>query len=211
MHFSHKVKRHRWIDYRAFKRRPKMAANRTNSLPNEEAISSLVGRVYRAMTEEVPCERSRVSEWLWQKAWNFINISSWQQHQFFTRDTMWTFFRWLSFPGKWSFFPFLSTITIASIIYSWIVQGRLLCTKTWNLKISRQLFFNIAGVSSTHSWPFTRHFFSHCSVYTANYGGDGFLVWQRIRPVCRHFRSPFERTIIDPAVTLYFMSEVHES
>ena len=38
-----------------------MAANRTNSLPNEEAISSLVGRVYRAMTEEVPCERSRVS------------------------------------------------------------------------------------------------------------------------------------------------------
>ena len=61
MHFKHKVKRHRWIDYLAFKRRPKMAANRTNSLPNEEAISSLVRRVYRAMTEEVPCERSRVS------------------------------------------------------------------------------------------------------------------------------------------------------
>ena len=30
-----------------------------------------------------------------------------------------------------------------------IVQGRLLCTKTGNLKIYRQLFFNIAGVSST--------------------------------------------------------------
>ena len=39
----------------------KMAANRTNSLPNEEAISSSVRRVYRTMTEEVPCERSRVS------------------------------------------------------------------------------------------------------------------------------------------------------
>ena len=38
-----------------------MAANRTNSLPNEEAISSSVRRVYRTMTEEVPCERSRVS------------------------------------------------------------------------------------------------------------------------------------------------------
>ena len=38
-----------------------MAASTTNSLPNEEAISSLVRRVYRAMTEEVPCERSRVS------------------------------------------------------------------------------------------------------------------------------------------------------
>ena len=38
-----------------------MAANRTNSLPNEKAISSLVRRVYRAMTEELPCERSRVS------------------------------------------------------------------------------------------------------------------------------------------------------
>ena len=36
-----------------------MAANRTNSLPNEEAIS-LVRRVYRAMSE-VPCERSRES------------------------------------------------------------------------------------------------------------------------------------------------------
>ena len=40
-----------------------MAANMTNSsLPNEEAISFLVNRVYRAMTEEVPRERSRVSE-----------------------------------------------------------------------------------------------------------------------------------------------------
>ena len=40
----------------------KMAANRANSLlPNEEAISSLVRRVYRAMTEEVPRERSQVS------------------------------------------------------------------------------------------------------------------------------------------------------
>ena len=38
-----------------------MAANRTNPLPNKEAMSSLVRRVYRAMTEEVPCERSRVS------------------------------------------------------------------------------------------------------------------------------------------------------
>ena len=28
---------------------------------------------------------------------------------------------------------------------------------------------------------------------------------------CGHFRSPFERTIIDPAVTLYFMSGVPES
>ena len=40
----------------------KMAANMANSsLPNEEDISSLVRRVYRAMTEEVPRERSRVS------------------------------------------------------------------------------------------------------------------------------------------------------
>ena len=40
----------------------KMAANMANSsLPNEEAISSLVRRVYRATTEEVPRERSRVS------------------------------------------------------------------------------------------------------------------------------------------------------
>ena len=61
MHFRHKVKRHRWTDYRAFKRQPKMAENRTNLLPNEEAISSLVRRVYRAMTEELPCERLRVS------------------------------------------------------------------------------------------------------------------------------------------------------
>ena len=30
-------------------------------LPNEEAISSLVRCVYKAITEEVPCERSRVS------------------------------------------------------------------------------------------------------------------------------------------------------
>ena len=37
-----------------------MAENRTNSLPNEGAISSLVRCVYRAMTEEVPCERSPV-------------------------------------------------------------------------------------------------------------------------------------------------------
>ena len=40
----------------------KMAANMANSsLPNEEAICSLVRRVYRATTEEVPRERSRVS------------------------------------------------------------------------------------------------------------------------------------------------------
>ena len=39
-----------------------MAANMANSsLLNEEAIFSLVRRVYRAMTEEVPRERSRVS------------------------------------------------------------------------------------------------------------------------------------------------------
>ena len=39
-----------------------MAANMTNSsLLNEEAISSLVYRVYKAITEEVPRERSRVS------------------------------------------------------------------------------------------------------------------------------------------------------
>lgn len=37
-----------------------MAANQNcTSLPNEEAISSLVRRVYRAITEEVPRERSR--------------------------------------------------------------------------------------------------------------------------------------------------------
>ena len=37
-------------------------SNMTNSsLPNEEAISFLVYRVYRAMTAEVPRERSRVS------------------------------------------------------------------------------------------------------------------------------------------------------
>ena len=40
----------------------KMAANMANSsLPNEEAIFSLVRRVYRAMAEEVPRERSRIS------------------------------------------------------------------------------------------------------------------------------------------------------
>ena len=63
MQFRHKGKRDRWIDYRVSKRRPNiMAANLTNSLlPNEEAISSLVRRVYRAMTEEVPSERSPVS------------------------------------------------------------------------------------------------------------------------------------------------------
>ena len=39
-----------------------MAANMANSsLPNKEAISSLVRRVYRAVKEEVPRERSRVS------------------------------------------------------------------------------------------------------------------------------------------------------
>ena len=39
-----------------------MAANMVNlSLLNEEAISSLVRRVYGAMTEEVPHERTRVS------------------------------------------------------------------------------------------------------------------------------------------------------
>ena len=32
-----------------------------SSLPNEEAMSSLVRRVYRATTDEVPRERSRVS------------------------------------------------------------------------------------------------------------------------------------------------------
>ena len=40
----------------------KMTVNMANSpLPNEEAISSLVRRVHRATTEEVPRERSRVS------------------------------------------------------------------------------------------------------------------------------------------------------
>ena len=59
---------------------------------------------------------------------------------------------------------------------------------TGNLKISRQLFFNIAGVISTDSWPFTRHFICRGSVNTANQGGHGFLVRQRrIRHVCRHF------------------------
>ena len=39
-----------------------MAANMANSsLPNEETISSLVHRFHRAMTREVPRERSRVS------------------------------------------------------------------------------------------------------------------------------------------------------
>ena len=41
----------------------KMVANMTNlSRPNEEAISFLVYRVYRAMTEELPRQRSRVGE-----------------------------------------------------------------------------------------------------------------------------------------------------
>ena len=40
----------------------KMGANMANSLlPSNEAISSLVRRVYRAITEEVPPETSRVS------------------------------------------------------------------------------------------------------------------------------------------------------
>ena len=40
--FGHKGKHDRWIDYRVFKRRS-----------NEEAIFSLLRRVYRAMTEEM--------------------------------------------------------------------------------------------------------------------------------------------------------------
>ena len=40
MYFRHKVKHHRWIDYRAFKRRPKMAANRTNSLPKHMPLET---------------------------------------------------------------------------------------------------------------------------------------------------------------------------
>ena len=43
---GHKGKQDRWIDYRVFKRHRKMVAN-------EEAIFSLLRRVYRAMTEEM--------------------------------------------------------------------------------------------------------------------------------------------------------------
>ena len=64
----------------------------------------------------------------------------------------------------------------------------LLCANTGNLKISRQLFFDIGGVTSTDSWPLTRHFFCHGSVNAINQEGDGFLVWpRRIRHVCHHF------------------------
>ena len=46
MQFGNKGKHDRWIDYRVFKRQSKKAAN-------EEAIFSLLRRVYRAMTEEM--------------------------------------------------------------------------------------------------------------------------------------------------------------
>ena len=62
VHFRHKVTLHHCIDYRVFKRRPKMATKRGSH------ISSLVRRVYRAMTEGVSCERSRVS------GGNFSNV-----------------------------------------------------------------------------------------------------------------------------------------
>ena len=62
MQFTYTGKRDRWIDYRVSNGDRKIAANLADSLlPNEDAISSLVRRVYGAMTEEVPRERSRVS------------------------------------------------------------------------------------------------------------------------------------------------------
>lgn len=80
--------------------------------------------------------------------WNFINIRRWQEHQFYTRVLSLTFLSRIMI-----LIPFLSTTIIASIIYSWIVQRRLLCANdaTENLKISRQLFFNTAAVTSTDS------------------------------------------------------------
>ena len=62
VHFRHKVTLHHWIDYRVFKRRSKMATERGSH------ISCLVRHVYRAMPEEVSCERSRVS------GGNFSNV-----------------------------------------------------------------------------------------------------------------------------------------
>ena len=62
MQFGHKGKRDSWIDYRVFKQWPKNWSKHGEFVAaNEEVISSLVRRVYRAMTEEVPRERSRVS------------------------------------------------------------------------------------------------------------------------------------------------------
>lgn len=59
MQFGHKAKRDSWINYHVFKRRPRNDSKHGEFVAaNEEAISSLVCRVYRATTEEVPCERS---------------------------------------------------------------------------------------------------------------------------------------------------------
>ena len=60
--FGHKAKRDSWIDYRVFKRRPRNDSKHGEFMAaNEEAISSLVCHLYRALTEEVPRERSWVS------------------------------------------------------------------------------------------------------------------------------------------------------
>ena len=95
-------------------------------------------------------------------------------------------------------FPFVSLLPL---LHNLLVDctTELLCANntTWNLKISRQLFFNIAGVTSTHSRPFRRHFFCHGSVSTTNQGEDDFLVWQRrIRHVCRHFSVAVSKRIL---------------
>ena len=114
-----------------------------------------------------------------------MNYLIYTSHQ---RDTMRTFF------------------TIASIIHSWITQRRL----------SRQLLITIAGVTSTDSWPFTRHLFRHGSVNRANQGGDGLKMassfgGEEFAMFAAIVWSPFQNTIIDPAVTLTFMSELYES
>ena len=45
----------------------------------------------------------------------------------------------------------------------------------------------------------------HGEPRSSSFGSDEFAMFAAI------FRSPFENTIIDPAVTLFFMSDVHES
>ena len=74
--FRHKGKHDRWIDYRVFKRRPKSGSK------HEEAISSLLRRVYRAMTEEIT-PASNVEEELreffspfWCTAASFVHSTS---------------------------------------------------------------------------------------------------------------------------------------
>ena len=63
MQFGHKGKRDRWIDYRVFKRRPKNGSKHGEFVANKRGSHLFLGSpcLLRAMTEEVPHNRSRVN------------------------------------------------------------------------------------------------------------------------------------------------------